>query len=212
MSESTVWAALRLLRDTPGSPVLRIARGTGQLPDRYALTTPMTVGTPSDRALARAHVTPVHQAWSMLGLRARGLYDLIRSDQVSAVKDALAAARMGSSAGYAALADLRVAGLISMHKGALATTNRSLDDVAADSGLDQVANERMVRHRAERLLWHAWLETRSGPAPPDRNDAADRDFAPAIPAALVLDMRESEAMWAATMAAGPPSADPLLDA
>ncbi|QKT09611.1 hypothetical protein [Rhodococcus sp. W8901] len=216
MSESTVWAALRLLRDTPGSPVLRIARGAGQLPDRYALTAPAGAAAdgPDRVALERARVEPVHHAWSVIGLRGRTLYDLIRSGQVTTVPDALAAAKLGQSAGYAILTDLRVAGLITLDKGSLALGDRTLDDVAADAGLAIVAAERIVRHRAERLVWHAWLECRFGPPPADQDTADQRGatLAAAIAAAPVLDAQDSELIWAATMAAGPLPADQLLDA
>lgn len=164
-----MWAALRLRRYTPGSPVLRVARGAGQLPDRYALTAPAGVGELDDVALERAHLEPVHLVWSVLGLRGRTLYDLICSGRVSTVQDAFAAAKLGQSAGYAILTDLRVAGLITMDKGSLTVGGRTLDDVAADAGLDVVAAERVVRHRAERLLWHAWLECRFGPPPADQD-------------------------------------------
>lgn len=209
MSESTVWAALRRLRDTPGSPVLRVARGAGQLPDRYALTAPAGAVTRDEVALERAHVEPVHQAWSVLGLRGRTLYDLIRSGRVTTAADAFAAAKLGQSAGYAILTDLRVAGLVALDKGSLTVGARTLDDVAAGAGLDVVAAERVVRHRAERLLWHTWLESRFGPPPADRDTPDQRDaaLAAAIAAAPVLDAHDSELIWAATMAAGPPPAD-----
>lgn len=214
MSESRVWAALRVLRDTPGSPVLRVAVGAGQLADRYALTMPATGREPTEVAIARAHVEPVHQAWSVLGLRLRRLYDLIHSGQATTVKNALAAAQLRTSAGYAALADLQVAGLITLDRGALALGERTLDQVADDAGLARVAAERIVRHRAERVVWHAWLENRFGPPPSDRNDAGQRAeiLAAEIANAPVLIAFDSELMCAATMAAGPPPADPFLDA
>lgn len=210
MSESTVWAALRLLRDTPGSPVLRVARGAGQLPDRYALTTPAATAEPDRAAIARARVEPVHQAWSVLGLRCRTIYDLVHSGQVTTVESVFAAARVGQSAGYAILADLRTAGLITQRKGELAVGERTLDDVVAAAGLEVVAAERRARHRAERLLWHTWLETRFATPPPDHDSAGQRDSV--FTAAPVLDVRDAELMWAATMAAGPPEVDPLLNA
>ncbi|OUS97403.1 hypothetical protein [Rhodococcus sp. NCIMB 12038] len=210
MSESTVWAALRLLRDTPGSPVLRVARGAGQLADRYALTTPAGASEPDEVALGRAHVEPVHQAWSVLGLRGRTLYDLVRSGRVTTAADAFAAAQLGQSAGYAILTDLRVAGLITLDKGSLSVGHRTLDDVADDAGLEVVAAERVARHRAERLLWHTWLECRFGPPPTDRDTVDQRDaaLAAAIASSPVLDVQDSELIWAATMAAGPPPVDP----
>lgn len=210
MSESTVWAALRLLRETPGSPVLRVARGTGQLPDRYALTTPADTAEPDQTAIDRAHVEPVHQAWSVLGLRGRRLYDLIRTGQVTTVTSAFAAARLGQSAGYAILTDLRTAGLITMQKGIVAATERTLDDVARDAGLDVVAAERVVRHRAERVLWHTWLQCRFGPPPADIDgqDRRDAALAAVVANAPGLEAEDSELIWAATLAAGPPPMDP----
>ena len=62
LSESTVWAILRRLRETPGAPILLIAKGSGLVADRYALTTPdITDPTPDDPG--RPAVTDVHPAW-----------------------------------------------------------------------------------------------------------------------------------------------------
>lgn len=203
MSESTVWNALRLLRDTPGSPVLRVARGAGQLADRYALTTPAAGRRPDRVALDRAHVAPVHASWSVLGLRGRGIYELVLNGQVSTVHDALAAAQLGSSAGYAALADLRSAGLITLERGVLAVGERTLDDVAASAGIDTIVSERITRHRAERVLWQTWLEIRFS-TPSEADLAGPRGFEVTGWGAPDVDVRDAELMWAATMAAGPP--------
>ncbi|WP_243580621.1 hypothetical protein [Rhodococcus sp. ARC_M8] len=211
MSEASVWSALRVLRETPGSPVLRVARGAGQLPDRYALTTPVTARDPSAVALERAQVAPVHHAWSVLGLRSRVLYDLIHTGHALTVKDAFAAAKLNTSAGYSALTDLRIAGLITRTRGAVAATERTLDDVADDAGLDLVASQRVVRHRAERLVWHAWLESRSGTTSPDCGGALQLACEVTGWADPHSDARDSELIWAATLAAGPPTLDPDLE-
>ena len=211
MCESTVWTALRLLRDTPGSPVLRVARGAGQLADRYALTTPAAGSRPDTVAVERAHVEPVHPSWSVLGLRGRDVYELILHGQVSTVPDALAAARVGTSAGYAILADLRTAGLITLHRGVLAVGPRTLGDVAASAGLDTVVSERITRHRAERVLWQTWLDIRFA-VPSEADLAGPRGFEVSGWAVPDLDVWDSELMWAATMSAGPPPTDPLLEA
>lgn len=203
MSESTVWSALRLLRDTPGSPVLRVARGAGQLADRYALTTPAAGRRPDRVALDRAYVEPVHASWSVLGLRGRGIYELVLNGQVSTVHDALAAAQLGSSAGYAALADLRSAGLITLERGVLAVGERTLDDVAASAGIDTIVSERITRHRAERVLWQTWLEIRFS-TPSEADLAGPRGFEVTGWGAPDIDVRDAELMWAATLAAGPP--------
>jgi hypothetical protein len=66
LSESTVWAILRRLRETPGAPILLIAKGSGLVADRYALTAPdITDPTPDDPG--RPAVTDVHPAGAVLG-------------------------------------------------------------------------------------------------------------------------------------------------
>jgi hypothetical protein len=168
LSEDAVWAALRVLRDSPGSPVLLVARGSGRDADRYALTTPATI-EPGRAHCVRARVEPVHPAWSVLGLRGRSAYELISSGLARNVEDVLAGAHLKQSTGYSVLMDLVVAGLVQRNGTTLVLGSRSLDDVAAAHGLAAVASDRVVRHRAERLLWQVWLDRRFGPPPPDMN-------------------------------------------
>ncbi|WP_141217107.1 hypothetical protein [Rhodococcus sp. 14-2483-1-2] len=173
LSEDSVWAALRVLRDAPGSPVLLVAHGTGRDADRYALTTPVT-SEPDSAHLVRARVEPVHPAWSVLGLRGRAAYELISAGLANNVEDVLTRAHLKQSTGYAILMDLIVSGLIQRDGTTLALGKRSLDDVAFAHGLVTVATDRVIRHRAERLLWQVWLDRRFGPPPPDI--APEREF------------------------------------
>ncbi len=211
MSESTVWSALRVLRDTPGSPVLLVARGAGRDADRYALTTPVTSAADSVH-LERARVEPVHAAWSVLGLRGRSVYELVIAGLAVNVDDVLAGAMLRPSNGYAILADLVAAGLIKRDGVTLSAGERSLDDVREAHGLDTVAGDRITRHRAERVLWQVWLENRFAPPPPDDIPAAERSVEVTLRAAPLLDDLDSELIWASRMAAGPPSTDPVFDA
>lgn len=211
MSESTVWSGLRLLRETPGSPLLLVSRGAGREADRYALTTPATIQSPGAAHIERARVEPVHPAWSVLGLRGRAVYELLKAGLATDVEDIFAAAKLRPSNGYAILADLTTAGLIERNNATLTLGRRTLDDVAAAHGVEMVVADRIVRHRAERLLWQVWLENRfSAPS----RDSATRDqtiFPPAEAAPLPGDA-DSEALWAALMKAGPPPRDPVLEA
>ncbi|WP_186626589.1 hypothetical protein [Rhodococcus sp. BP22] len=201
MSERTVWSALQVLRETPGSPVLLVKRGVGREADRYALTTP-AISRRADRVRTdRARVEPVHRAWSVLGLRGRAVYDLVVAIQASTVDDVLAGAKLRPSNGYAIVADLIAVGLITRNGTILKVGSRSLDDVAAAHGLKSVAADRIVRHRAERLLWQMWLETRFAPMPPDEvagEYAVDWSTTASVPS---FDARDSERLWAAQMAA-----------
>jgi hypothetical protein len=207
LSEDSVWAALRVLRDTPGSPVLLVARGSGRDADRYALTTPAT-SEPDETHVARARVEPVHPAWSVLGLRGRAAYELISSGLARNVDDVLAGAHLKQSTGYSILMDLIVAGLVQRDGRTLVLGNRSLDDVAASHGLAAVATDRVVRPRAQRLLWQVWLERRFGPPPPD---VTGPDVRPVIP--QVADyFGDVDAYLAAVIAEGPRDRDPTAEA
>lgn len=212
MSESTVWSALRVLRETPGSPLLLVARGAGREADRYALTTPATTRGPGRARIERARVEPVHPAWSVLGLRGRAVYELVVEGLATSVDDVFAGAMLRPSNGYAILAALTAAGLIERDGATLGPGSRTLDDVADAHGLENVAADRIVRHRAERLLWQVWLENRFyGPA----IALAMKDPAADVPTYGAPPPRgeESETLWAAMLAAGPPpEPDPLLEA
>lgn len=203
MSESTVWSALRVLRETPGSPLLLVARGAGREADRYALTTPPTTRGPGRARIERARVEPVHPAWSVLGLRGRAVYELVVAGLATSVDDVFAGAMLRPSNGYAILAALTAAGLIERDGATLGPGSRTLDDVADAHGLENVAADRIVRHRAERLLWQVWLENRFyGPAVA----LAMKDPAADVPTYGAPPPRgaESETLWAAMLAAGPP--------
>ncbi|MGU3438145.1 hypothetical protein ACNHUS_34695 [Actinomycetes bacterium M1A6_2h] len=229
MTDTTVFAVLRMLRDREGSPLLLITRGAGHLADRYALTTP-TAPHPTDAQIAAARVEPVHPAWSVLGLRCRRLYDEItrRHNDTPAphspphphggtaartgctAADLFAAARISTSSGYDILADLIVAGLVvTTAPGLVAVGTRTLDDIATHAGIARIRRERIVRHRAERLLWRAWLDQRFAPPPPDI--AAPQHHSPSIPAETSAAFVDDERYWSAVMATGPPD-DPAPDA
>ncbi|WP_139278525.1 hypothetical protein [Rhodococcoides fascians] len=212
MSESTVWSALRLLRETPGSPLLLVARGAGREADRYALTTAATTNGPRRSDIDRARVEPIHPAWSVLGLRGRALYELVEAGLATNVDDTFAAAKLRPSNGYAILADLMTAGLIERDSAKLTLGRRTLDDVAAAHGLGTIAADRIVRHRAERLLWQVWLERRFEPQTGlTANVGAKSSWLPAMyPAPPLGD--DVEELWAARMSAGPPRRDPELEA
>lgn len=211
MSESTVWSALRLLRETPGSPLLLVSRGAGREADRYALTTPAAIQGSGRAHIERARVEPVHPAWSVLGLRGRALYELIKAGLATNIDDAFAAAKLRPSNGYAILANLTTAGLIERTNSTLTLGRRTLDDVATAHGLGIIAADRILRHRAERLLWQVWLERRFAPPPPNGGMFELTTQTPAIAVSLI-DERDSERLWAVRFAEGPPARDPVLDA
>ncbi|MFQ6330783.1 hypothetical protein ACLMAL_32245 [Nocardia sp. CWNU-33] len=161
--ETTVWQVLRELRDLPGSPILRTRRGAGLLADAYALVRPQVDDHPDSSNPAGSQtvrVEPVHPAWSILGLHCRRLYETVLGDQAATPTEAIAAARMNRSSGYAALATLTTAGLLTHTKGRIYEGPTTLDDIATAHGLPQLRRERISRHRQQRALWRAWLATR----------------------------------------------------
>lgn len=169
LPESTVWSTLERVREMEGSPLLLIERGVGQNPDRYAL-----VPTPAARvakssanhvAAEPMEVESVHPAWSVLGWRQRILYDTIAAqsdkDADALTPEALfTAVGIGRTSGYDALLDLRVAGLLVVQSGRVRIGPVDLDDIGHRHGLTAAVRARIVRHRAERIVWREWLAAR----------------------------------------------------
>ncbi|WP_051613680.1 hypothetical protein [Rhodococcus sp. UNC23MFCrub1.1] len=220
LPETTVWSVLARLRDTPGSPVLLIARGVGQNADRYALVPPRGE-TPSqshpERQFRAAGIDTVHPAWSVVGYRHRVLYDAVAAAaRPMTVDTLLQQVRIGRSSGYDTVLDLRTAGLLTVTDGYVQLGDADLDDIAHRNGLAAALRSRTVRHRAERVIWRQWLAEREAqhiPTPPPMSTAAvivDDGIAP-----------PDEGLWDSVMADEPryrPDNDPfaslstLLDA
>lgn len=212
MSESTVWSALRLLRETPGSPILLVARGAGPDADRYALTTPATSTSPGRARIQRARVEPVHRAWSVLGIRLRAVYETVVNGSATTVEDVFAAASLRPSNGYAIVADLVSAGLIEKNGPRLRPGRLTLDDVATAHGLERVAADRIVRHRAERVVWRSWLENRDFSVPLEVANGSEFDGWTTKQCRSWTYDCDTDRLWASQIAEGPPPIDPELEA
>lgn len=200
LPESTVWSILGRLRETPGSPLLLIERGMGQNPDRYALVTAGSADSndeiaPSTKEL---QIESVHPAWSVIGWRHKAVYDVIASSTVPlTIEDVLAAVSIGRTSGYETMLDLRVAGLIALENNQIVLGSVDLDTIAHLHGLATAVRERVVRHRAERIVWREWLAA--------REDARTPPDLPLDLYAVVEDAAHppDEAYYVAVMDAGP---------
>lgn len=185
LPESTVWSVLERLRDMEGSPLLLIERGVGQNPDRYALV-PTHAGRAMTDALPESvQVESVHPAWSVIGWRHRILYDAVVAAAEPLTPDELfIAIGIGRTSGYEALLDLRVAGLLTVESAQIGVGPVELDDIGHRHGLTSAVRARIVRHRAERIVWREWLAARDEartPPEPDRSLFAIADEHPADP-------------------------------
>jgi hypothetical protein len=186
LPESTVWCVLERLRDMEGSPLLLIERGVGQNPDRYALV-PTHAGraTALDTSTGPAEVESVHPAWSVIGWRHRVLYDAVLAAPEPLTPDELfTAIGVGRTSGYEALLDLRVAGLLTVESSHIGVGQVELDDIGHSHGLTSAVRARIVRHRAERIVWREWLAAREEartPKEPDRSVFVIADEHPADP-------------------------------
>lgn len=162
LPETTVWSVLERLRDTAGSPVLLVARGAGQNADRYALV-PAAPLTSAETTSASGNgelggLESVHPAWSEIGLRQKAVYDTVTAaDEPLSVDALIETLGMSRSSGYDAILDLRIAGLLTVVNGLVTQGRVSLDDIARRCGMDVEVRRRVVRHRAERIVWHQWL-------------------------------------------------------
>ncbi|OZC62827.1 hypothetical protein CH267_00270 [Rhodococcus sp. 06-621-2] len=206
LPESTVWSALERLREMEGSPLLLIERGVGQNPDRYALVpTPaaQSVARPPETAGGLMEVESVHPAWSVIGWRHRVLYDTIAAGADTAEpmtpEELFTAVGIGRTSGYEALQDLRIAGLLTVKNTQVSIGPTDLDDIGHRHGLTAAVRARIVRHRAERIVWREWLAARDEARTPPEPDLAlftvpDEDPADALEAEYI----------AAVLSTGPP--------
>ncbi|MCE5292008.1 MAG: hypothetical protein LLG14_22580 [Nocardiaceae bacterium] len=213
--DRTIGDVLMELRERPGSPILRMRPATGVLADQYALVTPAT-GAGDERQLIieddpirrdRARVEPVHPIWRLVGLHLKQAYELIVHAGLRTPADVFAAAQLGASAGSETLNSLASLGLITRSYGRCEPGTRTLDDLSAAHGLDEVRLDTIERHRRERAEWHAWLELKG-------HIAVDDPALLEVTAARVptpppgWEISDKEALWAALMADGPPTDQP----
>ena len=199
LPETTVWRTLERLRDAPGSPVLLIERGAGQNADRYALVPARGVDASAGHSVLEtsdalfAGVGTVHPVWSVLGYRHRMVYDAVAAaDTPMSVETLLQVVRIGRSSGYETVADLRTTGLLTVVDGLVQLGDADLDTLAHRHGLGAAVRARIVRHRAERVVWREWLdaheEARTAPPPPPQVTVDDGRTPP------------DEGLWDAIMA------------
>ncbi|WP_280421384.1 hypothetical protein [Nocardia carnea] len=210
MPVTTLADVLAHIRDLPGSPIHRVRRAAGILADQYSLVPARRYDdidiaiTPTDSE--RVRVEPVHDAWRVLGLHKRLIYELVAEAGLTRPLDIFAAAHIGTRAGYDVLASLKQAGLLQTGRGSVTLGSTTLDDIAFHHGLHYERAERVAHYKAERQEWRRWLDIRHGLLP---DPSAGQDTTP--PAApWDTDPVLNEAIWAIQLATGPPKpATPL---
>ncbi|MBS1693074.1 MAG: hypothetical protein JST91_12715 [Actinobacteria bacterium] len=160
VSKESVWAVLRELRETPGSPILLEATGSGKRADGYALVLP-DILDPDPDAPGRPELTDVHPVWSVLGLRYRRAYEVLYRAPEGLHADELAtAARMSRSSTYEAVNELARVGLVVRGRGYIGCTALTLDELGEQLRVFDDRAERIAEHRASRAVWHVWLANR----------------------------------------------------
>jgi hypothetical protein len=202
LPESTVWSVLERLRETEGSPLLLIERGVGQNPDRYALVVPRGVCAPewaAEKPSLETEIESVHPAWSVIGWRHKALYDAVAaSPEPLTAEELFERVSIGRSSGYETLLDLKVVGLIASVENKIMLGSVDLDTIGYRYGLTGAVRARIVRHRAERIIWREWLAAREEARTPAEPSLAlfavveDASYPPA------------EAYYVAVMDSGPP--------
>lgn len=203
LSETTVWEFLRETRDLPGSPLVRTRIAQGREPDYYALTQQNQMGVTLE-TVAATRVEGVHHAWKVIGHRHRRIYELIVHQHMQRPADVFAAAHTASTTGYDTLTALRIAGLISHHRGRLSAGPTTLDEIAAAHHLEEQQTQRIHRHQQERARWHTWLLSREQL----RHQPATQHHlvGPTLTIGEAID-RHHEEYLSAVLATGPPPID-----
>lgn len=160
LSDTAVWKALAEVRELDGSPIVLTRRYQEKDADYYALTMQNVIDSDPVHA-ERVRVEPVHTAWAVLGQHRRRVYELVAYFGLTAAADVYAAAKVSTSTGDAAVTSLAAAGLlVRTGPGHIAVGPRTLDDIAHDHHTDDELTDRVAIYRAERAVWHAWLEHR----------------------------------------------------
>lgn len=203
ISESSVWSALRLLRDTPGSPVLLVRKGRGVNADRYALTTP-DVQAPDAGQLGGAPVAQVHPVWSMIGLQYRRLFEVVAAGVAITVEQVAATARVSRSSAYDGVAELCRIGLVRRHRGHLELGDVSLDVLGERLGVEHHRAARIEAHRQDRVAWRRYLAARADPVV-EPEVPTTTTARVTVTAWDLLDGPEGQDYLAAVMATGPPT-------
>lgn len=200
VSEASVWAVLRELRDMPGSPILLQSQGSGKRADSYALVTP-DVTDPDPDAPGRPELADVHPVWSAIGLRYRRAYEVLQTAPDGLHPDELAtAARMSRSCTYEAVNELARVGLVVRGRGNVRCTALTLDELGEQLGVFEDRATRIAAHQASRAIWHEWLLIRG--TRPTRHAWTAHPPHPEI-TWTPLDDRD-EADYLAQMRTGPP--------
>lgn len=160
VSKESVWAVLRELRDTPGSPIVLEATGSGKRADGYALVLP-DIRDPEPDAPGRPELTDVHPVWSVLGLRYRRVYEVLCGATGSlSVEELATAARMARTSTYDAVNELVRVGLVARRRGQICLSALTLDELGEQLGVFDDRAARIAEYQASRALWHAWLACR----------------------------------------------------
>ncbi|MCA4727129.1 hypothetical protein [Mycolicibacterium fortuitum] len=210
LSEDSVWRVLADLRERPGSPIVLVRQAVGTEADVYALTSQNRVNTDPARA-QRVRVEAVHEAWSVIGHHLRRLYELVAYHGLTQKADLYAAAGVPRATGDTMVTALEIAGLLTKAGwGAVAAGHVSLDDIARQHHLDQLREDRLDRHKAERAAWRKWLDDREQQRNPQPAAAPRGGFAPA---SVGDDHAEEYAAWRESMiTTGPDDVDIELEA
>lgn len=159
LSKETVAVGLQLLREWPGSPVLQVQETDGTRPDGYALVTPDVVDV-DPGGPGRPRLAEVHDAWWVLGVAHRRIYEMLEDAGRAGARDLAVASRMSLSAAYESLAELCRRGLVRRCRTGYALGERTLDDVARDWRVEEERRRRIESYRRERKQWREFLKGR----------------------------------------------------
>lgn len=201
VSEASVWAVLRELREMPGSPILLQSQGSGKRADSYALVLPDVLDGDPDSS-GRPELVDVHPVWSAIGLRYRRAYEVLQRATEGLHPDELAiAARMSRSSTYEAVSELARVGLVVRGRGQVRCGSLTLDELGEQLGVFEDRAARIAEHRASRAIWHEWLVLRG--SRPTRHVWTAQPANPAITWTTLNESDQADYLDA-QMSTGPP--------
>lgn len=205
LSKETAASGLQVLREYPGSPLLRIQTGEWLIPDGYALVTP-DVEDPEPTGPGRPQLVAVHDAWWVIGHHHRRVYETLQAFGSCSAAEVAASARMSLSAVYDSLNELCRRGVAVKCGKAYRVGASTLDDIARQWRVSDERARRIALYRTERRQWRQFLNGRRvNPVVEVQDEFGDEPLMD-----LALSPWEERDYLNAVMATGPPVADEEL--
>lgn len=145
---SAVAKNLRRIRRSSNPPIELRSPGHGRAADSYALVLPL-----GQQFAPVNRVEAVHDAWSLIGLVHRRVYDQIPDLGSISTKDIALTARISLRTAQLSLLELQRWQLIDRRRGVVSRGSSTLDQIAREQSVLDIRDRRAEQNREDREIW-----------------------------------------------------------